>query len=122
MLLPEATSQVAAAKFSTGTGPVSLIPSDLHALHWSFLLRCPNSTFYEFIMNRTEKTFTGVVLAADRGPDDPVARTAGAPCKSFVPLGGRPMVLRVLDTLAEAREVDSLVVCGPSEALTCPGA
>ena len=68
-------------------------------------------------MNRTAKTFTGVVLAADRGPDDPVARTAGAPCKAFVPLGGRPMVLRVLDTLAGAREVDSLVVCGPSEAL-----
>jgi len=68
-------------------------------------------------MNKTAKTFTGVVLAADRGPDDPVARTAGAPCKAFVPLGGRPMVLRVLDTLAGAREVDSLVVCGPSEAL-----
>ena len=68
-------------------------------------------------MNKTTKAFTGVVLAADRGPGDPVARTAGAPCKSFVPLGGRPMVLRVLDTLAEAREIDSLIVCGPSKAL-----
>ena len=68
-------------------------------------------------MNRTEKPFTGVVLAADRGPGDPLALTAGAPCKSFVHLGGRPMVLRVLDTLAEAREVHSLAVCGPSEAL-----
>ena len=68
-------------------------------------------------MNKTAKTFTGVVLAGDRGPDDPVAQAVGAPCKSFVPLGGRPMVLRVLDTLAEAREVDSLAVCGPSEGL-----
>jgi 2-C-methyl-D-erythritol 4-phosphate cytidylyltransferase len=68
-------------------------------------------------MNKTAKTFTGVVLAADRGPGDPLARTAGAPCKSFVSLGGRPMVLRVLDTLAGAREVSSLAVCGPSEDL-----
>jgi GTP:adenosylcobinamide-phosphate guanylyltransferase len=68
-------------------------------------------------MTEPRKAFTGVVLAGDRGPDDPVAQAAGAPCKSFVPLGGRPMVLRVLDTLAEAREVDSLAVCGPSEGL-----
>jgi len=66
-------------------------------------------------MNKTTKAFTGVVLAADRGPSDPVARAAGAPCKSLVHLGGRPMVLRVLDTLAEAREIDSLIVCGPSK-------
>jgi hypothetical protein len=68
-------------------------------------------------MNKTAKNFTGVVLAADRGPGDPLAQTAGAPCKSLVSLGGRPMVLRVLDTLAGSREVDSLAVCGPSEAL-----
>jgi GTP:adenosylcobinamide-phosphate guanylyltransferase len=68
-------------------------------------------------MSDTTNKFTGVVLAGDRGPDDPVARNVGAPCKSFAPLGGRPMVLRVLDTLAEAREIDSLVVCGPAEAL-----
>ena len=67
-------------------------------------------------MNEITKPFTGVVLAADRGPGDPVARTAGAPCKSLVNLGGRPMVLRVLDALVEAREIDSLIVCGPSEA------
>ncbi|MBP1750533.1 MAG: MobA-like transferase domain containing protein [Deltaproteobacteria bacterium] len=68
-------------------------------------------------MNKTAKNFTGVVLAADRGPGDLLALTAGAPCKSFVPLGGKPMVLRVLDTLAGAREIDSLIVCGPSESL-----
>jgi CTP:molybdopterin cytidylyltransferase MocA len=63
------------------------------------------------------KVFTGVVLAADRGPADPVAREVGAPCKSFVPVEGRPMVLRVLDALAVAREIDGLIVCGPSQAL-----
>jgi len=68
-------------------------------------------------MKMTTNAFTGVVLAADRGPDDPVAGAAGVPCKSFVPVGGRPMVLRVLDALAEAREIDSRMVCGPSQGL-----
>ena len=68
-------------------------------------------------MNTPSKAFTAVVLAADRGPDDPVARAANAPCKSFVPVGGRPMVLRVLDALAAAREIESLNVCGPSQGL-----
>lgn len=68
-------------------------------------------------MRDTRNKFTGVVLAGDRGPDDPVARSVGAPCKSYAPVGGRPMVLRVLDALAEAREIDTLVVCGPAEPL-----
>lgn len=68
-------------------------------------------------MNTKANPFTGVVLAADRGPDDPVARITGAPCKSFVPVGGRAMVLRVLDALAEAREIGPRMVCGPSQAL-----
>ena len=58
-----------------------------------------------------------MVLAADRDPGDPLVRTAGAASKSLVSLGGRPMVLRVLDALAGAREVGSLVVCGPSQSL-----
>jgi len=67
-------------------------------------------------MKKNPNPFTAVVLAADRGAGDPVARTVGAPCKSLVPLGGRPMVLRVLDALGEARETDALMVCGPSKA------
>jgi GTP:adenosylcobinamide-phosphate guanylyltransferase len=66
-------------------------------------------------MDERTEAFTGIVLAADRGPDDPVARFVGSPCKSLAPIGGKPMVLRVLDALAEAREIDSLVVCGPSK-------
>lgn len=68
-------------------------------------------------MEKITKAFTGVVLAADRGSNDPVAQEAGVPCKSFIHVGGRPMLLRVLDTLGDANEVDSLVVCGPSQAL-----
>jgi len=67
-------------------------------------------------MISNKKAFTAVVLAADRGPGDPVARVTGAPCKSLVSLGGRSMVLRVLDALAEAGETDVLIVCGPSKA------
>jgi GTP:adenosylcobinamide-phosphate guanylyltransferase len=63
------------------------------------------------------KPFTGVVLAADRGKSDPVALEAGAPCKSFVPVGGRPMLLRVLDALVVAHEVDAIAICGPSQDL-----
>ena len=62
-------------------------------------------------------TFTAVVLAADRGHDDPVARATHAACKSFVPVAGRPMVLRVLDALAGAREIEALTVCGPQKPL-----
>jgi GTP:adenosylcobinamide-phosphate guanylyltransferase len=69
------------------------------------------------LMDETIKPFTGVVLAADRGLSDPVAQETGAPCKSFVPVGGRPMLLRVIDTLSDAHEVDSIAICGPSQDL-----
>jgi GTP:adenosylcobinamide-phosphate guanylyltransferase len=39
------------------------------------------------------------VLAADRGPDDPVARAGGMACKSLVPIAGTPMLERVIATL-----------------------
>jgi CTP:molybdopterin cytidylyltransferase MocA len=43
--------------------------------------------------------FRAVVLAGDRGPEDPVARDAGAPCKALTLIAGRPMIIHVLDTL-----------------------
>ena len=45
---------------------------------------------------RNELPFTAIVLAGDRVPGDPVARAAGVPCKALAPVGGVPMVLRVL--------------------------
>jgi len=59
--------------------------------------------------------FTAVVLAGDRGSMDPVARAAGVSSKSLTPVGGRPMVLRVLDALEAAREVEEIVLCGPAK-------
>jgi len=58
-------------------------------------------------------TCTAVVLAADRGRGDPVAALTGAPCKALAPVGGTPMLLRVLDALEDARSVARAVICGP---------
>ena len=67
-------------------------------------------------MTNEERPFTAVVLAGDRKPGDPVAEAAGVSCKSLIHVGGRPMVLRVLDALEEAREVESVILCGPHRA------
>ncbi|GAB4255772.1 MAG: nucleotidyltransferase family protein [Deferrisomatales bacterium] len=58
-------------------------------------------------------SFWAVVLAGDRGPDDPLRQAAGVSAKALVPVGGRPMVLRVLDAVADARSVGRCVLCGP---------
>lgn len=59
-------------------------------------------------------SFTALVLAADRGPADPVAQAAGVSCKAFAQVKGRPMVLRVLDALHDSSTVQQRVICGPS--------
>jgi CTP:molybdopterin cytidylyltransferase MocA len=41
-----------------------------------------------------------IVLAGDRGPDDPLAKAAGVTGKTLVPVSGQPMLTRVLDALA----------------------
>jgi len=67
-------------------------------------------------MTNEERPFTAVVLAGDRKPSDPVAEAAGVSCKALTPVGGRPMVLGVLDALEEAREIESVILCGPHRA------
>jgi len=61
-----------------------------------------------------ETPFTGLVLAGDRGPIDPVAEATGAACKALSPVGGRPMVLRVLEALEASGCVGELVLSGPT--------
>lgn len=68
-------------------------------------------------MIRSSGKFAAIVLAGDRGLEDPVAKAAGVGCKALVPVGGRPMVLRVLDALDAAPVIDSLLVCGSSSRL-----
>ncbi len=61
----------------------------------------------------TGTSFTAVVLAGDRKPDDPVARAASVGCKALAPVGGKPMVVRVLDALGDSAHVNSRILCGP---------
>jgi molybdopterin-guanine dinucleotide biosynthesis protein A len=55
--------------------------------------------------------FTALVLAGSRGATDPVAAAAGLPHKALVPVGGRPMLLRVTDTLRRCPEIGRIVLC-----------
>jgi len=57
--------------------------------------------------------FTAIILAADRGPDDPVTRAAGVSCKALTSVGGIPMVLRVLNALEKSLAVGPRLLCGP---------
>ncbi len=68
------------------------------------------------------RTFHAVVLAGDRGPEDPVARHSGVPCKALVPVAGRPMLMRVLDALAACAAIDGVTLVGPQAAQVeqCP--
>ena len=68
-------------------------------------------------MIESAASFTAIILAGKRPGKDPVAEAAGVACKSFAPIDGRPMVHRVLDALAGARQVGTRILCGPSQSL-----
>jgi GTP:adenosylcobinamide-phosphate guanylyltransferase len=57
-----------------------------------------------------------LLLAGSRGPDDPVARHAGLSHKVLVPVAGRPMLSRVIDTL-RAAGLKRILVCIDPEVL-----
>jgi GTP:adenosylcobinamide-phosphate guanylyltransferase len=61
--------------------------------------------------------FTAIIMAADRNPDDPVTRAAGVSCKALTPVGGIPMVLRVLNALEESQAVGPRLLSGPPRPL-----
>lgn len=54
---------------------------------------------------------SALILAGSRGPDDPMAVATGVEHKALIPVGGTPMLLRVIAALAATPEVDRLVVC-----------
>lgn len=58
-----------------------------------------------------------LLLAGSRGPDDPVARHAGMKHKALVPVGGQPMIRRVIDTL-RAAGMKRILICGDPDLLT----
>jgi CTP:molybdopterin cytidylyltransferase MocA len=56
-----------------------------------------------------------IVLAGDRGPSDPVAVAAGVPAKCLTPIGGSPMVNRVVRALRDSGRIERILLCGPAE-------
>ena len=68
-------------------------------------------------MTETHRKFTAIVLAADRGPNDPVAAAAGVPCKSLVPIDGIPMLFRVVNALGASGKIGAINLCGPPESI-----
>ncbi len=72
--------------------------------------------------DKKPKRFAALVLAADRTTQDPITQHTGVACKAFAPVGGVPMIIRVLDTLAACDLITTIILCGPPEALHthCP--
>ncbi len=56
------------------------------------------------------RTFTALVLAGSRGAADPVASAAGVSHKALAPVGGIPMLQRVLDALSASASIRRIVV------------
>lgn len=63
---------------------------------------------------RADLRFNAIVLAADRGRDDPVAAAAGVVAKCLTPVEGVPMVVRVIRALQDSGRVDTILLCGPA--------
>lgn len=57
-----------------------------------------------------------LVLAAGRGPDDPMAKAYGVRHKAIVSVGGQPMLARVVSTLVEHPLIASVAVSIDEEA------
>ena len=66
-------------------------------------------------MTPADLPFSAIVLAADRELNNPVAEAAKVSCKALTPVGGRPMVLRVLDALENAQNVSTRILVGPEK-------
>ncbi len=60
-----------------------------------------------------EEKFTAVVLAGDRGPDDPLLAHCGVPAKAMIPIAGIPMISRVVAALMATETVGEILLCGP---------
>lgn len=52
-----------------------------------------------------------LVLAGSRGPTDPVASAVGLPHKALVPVGGIPMLERVVTTLFASPDIEHIILC-----------
>lgn len=58
----------------------------------------------------TGQMFDALVLAAGRGADDPMAQASGARHKCLLPVGGTPMLVRVLTALTSSPRINRIFV------------
>lgn len=63
------------------------------------------------------KNWTAVVLAAGRGPDDPMAKAYGVSHKCALPAYGVPMLRRVVDALRKSQSITSIIISIESPAI-----
>ena len=63
------------------------------------------------------KNWTAIVLAAGRGPDDPMAKALGVNHKCALPVNGIPMLKRVVDALRASRSVNAISISIESAAI-----
>ena len=68
-------------------------------------------------MDSGQQVFTAIILAADRETHNPVAAAAGVRCKSMAPVGGTPMLFRVIEALASSGHVHNQTLCGPPRSI-----
>ncbi len=54
-----------------------------------------------------------IVLAGDRGTDDPLAKSAGVTGKTLVPVAGQPMLTRVLSGIAGWQGLNRILLVAP---------
>lgn len=68
-------------------------------------------------MTDNAPTFTAIILAGQRPGVDPVARARGVTYKALAPVGGRAMILNVLDALEASPWIGKIVVSLEDRAL-----
>ena len=56
------------------------------------------------------KGWNAIVLAAGRGPDDPMAKAYGVSHKCALPVNGVPMLRRVVDALRDSRSIGEISI------------
>ena len=67
------------------------------------------------MIDKPKLTMTAIVLAGQRDGEDALALHAGASCKAFVEIDGKPMLSRVLATLSSSPGIETILLSGPSE-------
>ena len=63
------------------------------------------------------KNWTAIVLAAGRGPNDPMAKAYGVSHKCTLPVNGVPMLQRVVNALQQSQSIASIAISIESPAI-----